>query len=62
MLSKDMQSNFDRAKAEAFAGKVLTALNDGALCLMVSIGHRTGLFDVMSKLPAATSKEIAGRA
>jgi len=62
MSSKNMQSSFDRVKAEAFAGKMLTALNDGALCLIVSIGHRTGLFDLMSKLPAATSKEIAGQA
>ena len=29
---------------------------------MVSIGHRTGLFDVMSKSPAETSEEIAARA
>ncbi|HEU5260751.1 MAG TPA: hypothetical protein VFU41_04905 [Gemmatimonadales bacterium] len=26
------------------------------------MGHRTGLFDVMSKLPPATSDEIAARA
>jgi SAM-dependent methyltransferase len=29
---------------------------------MVSVGHRTGLFDVMATLPAATSAEIASRA
>jgi SAM-dependent methyltransferase len=34
-------------------------LNAGALSLMVSIGHRTGLFDVMSRLPPATSLDIA---
>jgi ubiquinone/menaquinone biosynthesis C-methylase UbiE len=62
MPTKDTQSNFDQARAEAFAGKVLTALNNGALCLMVSIGHRTGLFDVMSKLPPATSEELAAQA
>jgi 2-polyprenyl-3-methyl-5-hydroxy-6-metoxy-1,4-benzoquinol methylase len=62
MSTKDAQSQFDKTKAEAFAGKVLTALNDAALCLMVSVGHRTGLFDVMCKLPPATSKEIAARA
>ena len=62
MPVKDTQSRFDQAKAEAFAGKVLTALNNGALCLMVSIGHRTGLFDIMSQLPPARSEEIAGRA
>ena len=43
-------------------GPLLTALNNGALCLMVSVGHRTGLFDVMSRSPPATSEEIAARA
>ncbi len=52
----------DTAKAEAFAGRLVTALNDGALCLMASIGHRTGLFDVLSTLPPSTSDEIASRA
>jgi hypothetical protein len=42
--------------------RFLTALNNGALCLMVSVGHRTGLFDVMSKTPLGTSAEIAARA
>jgi ubiquinone/menaquinone biosynthesis C-methylase UbiE len=59
---KETPSHFNQAKAEAFAGKVLTALNNGALCLMVSIGHRTGLFDVMSQSPPARSDEIAARA
>jgi 2-polyprenyl-3-methyl-5-hydroxy-6-metoxy-1,4-benzoquinol methylase len=54
-----IRTEFDPAKAEAFASQVLTTLNDGALCLMVSIGHRTGLFDVLSTLPPATSEEIA---
>ena len=62
MSAKDAQSHLDQAKAEAFAGKVLTALNNGALCLMVSIGHRTGLFDTMNRLPPARSQEIAARA
>jgi 2-polyprenyl-3-methyl-5-hydroxy-6-metoxy-1,4-benzoquinol methylase len=52
----------DTAKAEAFAGRFVTALNNGALCLMASIGHRTGLFDALSTLPPATSGEIASRA
>ena len=62
MSAKDSQSHFDQAKAEAFAGRVLTALNNGALCLMVSIGHRTGLLDVMSQSPPASSEEIGTRA
>ncbi len=32
----------DAAKAEAFAGRFVTALNNGALCLMASIGHPIG--------------------
>ncbi len=62
MSAKDTEPRFDQTKAEAFAGKVLAALNNGALCLMVSIGHRTELFDVMSLLPPARSEEIAARA
>jgi ubiquinone/menaquinone biosynthesis C-methylase UbiE len=57
-----MDSTFDSQKAEAFAGRLLTALNDGALCLMASIGHRTGLFDAMRDQPPQTSSEIASRA
>jgi SAM-dependent methyltransferase len=34
-------------------------MNEGALALMVSVGHRTGLFDVMAAMPAATSAQIA---
>lgn len=52
----------DPVKAEKFAGRVLTALNEGALCLMMSIGHRTGLFDVLGALPPSTSAEIAKQA
>jgi len=52
----------DQQKAEAFAGRLLTALNDGALCLMASIGHRTGLFDAMRDQVPQTSHEIASRA
>ncbi len=62
MSTPGLIPDFDPAKAEAFAGQFLNTLNNGALCLMVSIGHRTGLFDVMSKLPPATSEEIASHA
>jgi len=37
-------------------------LNEAGLALMVSVGHRTGLFDVMATMPAATSAEIAAAA
>jgi 2-polyprenyl-3-methyl-5-hydroxy-6-metoxy-1,4-benzoquinol methylase len=62
MAAESMQVEVDTTKAQAFAGRLLTALNDGALCLMVSVGHRTGLFDVMSQSSAATSEELASKA
>ncbi len=49
----------DTQKSELFAEKLLGTLNQGALSVMISIGHRTGLFDVMSELPPSTSEEIA---
>jgi SAM-dependent methyltransferase len=48
--------------SEEFAGRLLGVLNDGALALMISIGHRTGLFDAMASLPASTSAEVAAAA
>ncbi len=62
MPNPTVGTEFDPKKAEAFADQLLTALNNGALCLMVSVGHRTGLFDVMSGLPPSTSEEIASAA
>ena len=52
----------DQNKAEKFAEKMLGVLNDGALVLMSSIGHRTGLFDAMAGLPPSTSEQIASAA
>jgi 2-polyprenyl-3-methyl-5-hydroxy-6-metoxy-1,4-benzoquinol methylase len=49
----------DQAKVAGFAEKMLGVLNHGALALMTSIGHRTGLFDVMATLPSGTSAQIA---
>jgi SAM-dependent methyltransferase len=45
-----------------FAERMLRTMNEAALALMVSVGHRTGLFDAMAAMPAATSAEIASRA
>jgi len=56
------KTNFDAAKAEAFEGRVVDLLNFGSLALMTSLGHRTGLFDIMTGLPPSTSAEIAGAA
>jgi hypothetical protein len=48
--------------AEEFAERMLRTMNEAALALMVSVGHRTGLFDAMAEMPAATSAEIASAA
>jgi SAM-dependent methyltransferase len=48
--------------AEEFAERMLGTMNEAAVALMVSVGHRTGLFDIMAGMPAATSAEIAARA
>ena len=52
----------DQTKAEIFARKMLDILNDGSLALMISIGHRTGLFDTLGELPPSTSRRIADSA
>jgi 2-polyprenyl-3-methyl-5-hydroxy-6-metoxy-1,4-benzoquinol methylase len=52
----------DQAKSEAFAERMIGILNDAALALVTSIGHRTGLFDVMADLPPSTSQQIADAA
>lgn len=55
-------TNFDQQKAEAFSESLVDVLNKGAVALALSIGHRTGLFEVMAGLPATTSQEIADAA
>jgi hypothetical protein len=45
----------NQERVEAFAGRMIGALNEGAIAVMTSIGHRTGLFDAMCGLPYSTS-------
>lgn len=56
------QVKLDPAKTEAFAGRMLDILNNGAITLMISIGHRTGLFDTLANLSPSTSQHIADAA
>lgn len=60
-MTATMQA-LDEAKKNAFAEKFVGALNGGALMLMVSLGHRTGLFDTLAEMPPSTSNEIAQNA
>ncbi len=54
--------DLDQARAEEFAERMVGVLNEGAIALMTSIGHRTGLFDAMAGLPPSTSDQIASAA
>jgi SAM-dependent methyltransferase len=57
-----METSFDPARAERFAARLTGALEGAALGLMTSVGHRTGLFDVMRALAPAAPAEIARQA
>ncbi|MEX2619860.1 MAG: class I SAM-dependent methyltransferase [Egibacteraceae bacterium] len=52
----------DEQRAAAFEEEMVALLNHGALSLMVSIGHRTGLFDTMARCGAATVETLADEA
>lgn len=49
----------EQANAEAFSGHILTFLNHGVLTLLISLGHRAGLCEVMATMSATTSTELA---
>ena len=49
----------EKSKAEQFGERTLQIINDAALALMLSIGHRTGLFDAMADLAPSPVEEIA---
>lgn len=49
----------DTTRIQAFAGQALGMVNGGCLSLMLSVGHRTGLFDTLATLEPASSDRIA---
>jgi SAM-dependent methyltransferase len=53
---------FAKIRGMSFADRMLRTMNEASVALMVSVGHRTGLFDVMAAMPAATSAGIAAQA
>jgi hypothetical protein len=44
-----------------FSQYLIDIINAGSLSLMLSIGHRTSIFDVMAELPPSTVQEIASK-
>ena len=47
------------SQAELFAETMVGHLHGAAVTMMTTIGHRTGLFDTLAKLPPSSSIEIA---
>lgn len=53
-------TNVTASPSDAFAEKIVDMINHSATTLMISIGHRTGLFDAMAEMDVAgTSEQIA---
>jgi ubiquinone/menaquinone biosynthesis C-methylase UbiE len=49
----------EKSRTEQFTERTVQILNDAALALMMSIGHRTRLFDTMADLPPSTAAAVA---
>ena len=61
MTRQDKMTAFDEAKAEAFAERFTGTLNEAALAVMTSLGHRAGLFDGLAANPGLTSPALAAK-
>ena len=57
-----MSTTLDLTRTQAFAEQAFGMVNGGFLALMLSVGHRTGLFDALAGLPPSTSDQIAAAA
>jgi SAM-dependent methyltransferase len=53
------QTPVDPKAVEAFGSQFVEILNHAATALMISVGHRTGLFQTLMAMPPSTSAEIA---
>jgi 2-polyprenyl-3-methyl-5-hydroxy-6-metoxy-1,4-benzoquinol methylase len=54
-----MSTTLDTTRTQAFAEQAFGMLTGGFLSMMLSIGHRTGLFDALAVLPPSTTDQIA---
>jgi 2-polyprenyl-3-methyl-5-hydroxy-6-metoxy-1,4-benzoquinol methylase len=53
------EGQLDQARLEKFGAQALDILNKASMAVMMSVGHRTGLFGVMARLAPSTSTQIA---
>ncbi|MGE0879369.1 MAG: class I SAM-dependent methyltransferase [Acidimicrobiia bacterium] len=51
--------DLDMHRMQAFGAQLAGYMNGASVALMMSVGHRTGLFDAMAALAPSTSHEIA---
>lgn len=58
----DLSRNYETGAAAAFAERMAGVIDNGAQAVMVSIGHRLGLFETLSGRSALTSAELAAEA
>ncbi|MEJ2686931.1 MAG: class I SAM-dependent methyltransferase [Gammaproteobacteria bacterium] len=56
------QSRSPVSDTGAFEARIVNALNEAAMLQLLSLGHRTGLLDVLSGGDPVTSRELADRA
>ncbi|HEU0184971.1 MAG TPA: methyltransferase domain-containing protein [Blastocatellia bacterium] len=61
-MSQQTAKTLNQAEAQAFADRMLDILNKASAALMISVGHRTELFDTMADLAPATVERIANAA
>lgn len=59
MTTQSLAPLFDDSRVDTLSQQLTNVFNSSALSLMVSIGHRTHLFDVLSLLPPANSTQVA---
>lgn len=59
MTIQNQITAFDDAKAEAFAERFVGTLNEAALAVMTSLGHRAGLLDGLAANPGLSSAALA---
>ncbi|MCC5829790.1 MAG: methyltransferase domain-containing protein [Phycisphaeraceae bacterium] len=55
-------SVIDPARQNAFADRILEMFNGGMIAMMMSLGHRAGLFDLLADGAARTSGQLAEEA
>ncbi len=62
MNDLSLPADFDAERAEAFAGQLVGTITNAATSIMISLGHRVGLFDAMAALPPSRSEDLAASA